>query len=230
MKSIAHVHDSQADAPLGLRDRARIEKFRQIRAAAEKLFNERSYENITTKEVAELAGVGEATLFRYVSNKHELLLLVIGERMDQTIQAIEDVDKRSAKSAKTAASYIGRICAIFEARSKFFLTDPDNVTSYLQYGFKAGSQLGAQSIAQGDRIIELAASILDESREAGLLTAPVDTHAVALNCNGIYIHEILRTSVREFAPDSLWDRIHARLAVQIDPLFINTAPHSEKLY
>ncbi|TDL32293.1 TetR/AcrR family transcriptional regulator [Arthrobacter nitrophenolicus] len=206
-------------APVGLRERARLERYRNIRAAAEQLFNQRGYEHTTTKEVAELAGVGEATLFRYVSNKHELLLLVIGERMDTTIQAIEDADRELAASTSSAQDFKDRIYAIFRKRAEFYALDPENVTSYLHYGFKAGSQLGAQSIAQGDRIIALTSSILDSARDAGHLTAHVDSGIVAQNCNGTYIHEVLRTPARGFRPEDLWDRLHERLRVQIEPLF-----------
>lgn len=206
-------------APVGLREKARLERFRNIRAAAEKLFNERGYEQTTTKEVAELAGVGEATLFRYVSNKNELLLLVIGERMDMALQAIEDADRELAANTSKARDYVERIYAIFRARAKFYATDPENVTSYLHYGFKTGSQLGAQSIAQGDRIIALTAFILDSAREAGHLRAEVDSLVVAQNCNGTYIHEILRTPARGFHPEDLWEKLRERLRVQIEPLF-----------
>lgn len=206
-------------APVGLREKARLERYRNIRAAAEQLFNERGYEHTTTKEVAELAGVGEATLFRYVSNKHELLLLVIGERMDMTLQAIEDADKELAANTSTARDYVERIYAIFRARARFYATDPENVTSYLHYGFKAGSQLGAQSISQGDRVIVLIAAILDDARDAGYLGADVDSLVVAQNCNGTYIHEILRTPARGFRPEDLWEKLRERLRVQIEPLF-----------
>jgi AcrR family transcriptional regulator len=206
-------------APVGLREKARLERYQNIRAAAEQLFNQRGYEQTTTKEVAELAGVGEATLFRYVTNKHELLLLVIGERMDTALQAIEDADEKLAASTATAQDYIERIYAIFRARAQFYATDPENVTSYLHYGFKAGSQLGAQSISQGDRIIALTASILDNAREAGYLITHVDSQIVAQNCNGTYIHEVLRTPARGFRPEDLWEKLHERLRVQIEPLF-----------
>lgn len=206
-------------AHLGLRAKARIERYQNIRAAAEQLFNERGYEHTTTKEVAELAGVGEATLFRYVSNKHELLLLVIGERMDMTLQAIEDADKELAANTSTARDYVERLYAIFRARARFYATDPENVTSYLHHGFKAGSQLGAQCISQGDRVIALIAAILDDARDAGYLSADVDSLVVAQNCNGTYIHEVLRTPARGFRPEDLWEKLRERLRVQIEPLF-----------
>lgn len=206
-------------APVGLREKARLERYQNIRAAAEQLFDERGYEHTTTKEVAELAGVGEATLFRYVSNKHELLLLVIGERMDTTLQAIEDADKELAAKTSTARDYVERIYAIFRERARFYATDPENVTSYLHHGFKAGSQLGAQSISQGDRVIVLIAAILDDARDAGYLNADVDSLVVAQNCNGTYIHEVLRTPARGFRPEDLWEKLRERLRVQIEPLF-----------
>lgn len=219
MDYMALTNEPSKDAELGLRERSRLEKFRRIRAAAEELFSERGYEQTTTKEVAERAGVGEATLFRYVTTKHELLLLVIGESMNQAIDAIEATDRISAPTSRTAFDYISRVYAIFEARAKFFAADPENVTRYLHYGFRAGSQLGAQSIAQGDRIIGLVASILDSAGTNGFFRTDVDSRVVAQNCNGTYIHEILRSPVRQFSPDDFWERLQNRLRVQIEPLF-----------
>lgn len=222
METMALASESADEAHLGLRERSRLERFRRIRAAAEELFNERGYEQTTTKEVAERAGVGEATLFRYVTTKHELLLLVIGESMNQAIDAIEAADQLSAPSSRTAADYIARVYAVFEERAKFFRADPDNVTSYLHYGFRAGTQLGAQSIAQGDRIIGLVSSILDSASSAGFFRPDVESRVVAQNCNATYIHEVLRSPVRQFSPDGFWERLQKRLRVQIEPLFSNS--------
>lgn len=215
-----------AGPPQGLRDKAKIERLRRIRTAAEELFNERGYERTTTKEIAEAAEVGEATLFRYVTSKHELLLLVLGERMDKVIQAIKNEDTKRASTCASPADYVERIYAIFKSRAEFYATDPENVLNYLQYGLTAGSQLGAESIRQGDEIIALTKSVLDQAREAGLLLPSVNTWAVAQNCNGIYIHEVLRTPVRKFGPQAMWDRIHERMAAQIEPLFPGIHPET----
>lgn len=219
METMALTNESPEEAHLGLRARSRLERFRRIRAAAEELFNERGYEQTTTKEVAERAGVGEATLFRYVTTKHELLLLVIGESMNQAIDAIEAADLLRSPNSRTAADYIDRVYAVFETRAKFFAADPDNVTSYLHYGFRAGSQLGAQSIEQGDRIIDLVSSIFDSAASAGFFRPGADSRVVAQNCNGTYIHEVLRSPVRQFSPSDFWERLQQRLRVQIEPLF-----------
>jgi AcrR family transcriptional regulator len=214
----------EGSPPPGLRERARLERFARIRAAAEQLFREKSFDQITTREVARLAGVGEATLFRYVSSKHELLLLVIGEKMDRLIEHMEAADAAPASAAPTLRDgyyYLQRIRAVYSARVDFYLSDPENVTSYLQYGFMAGSRLGAQSVMQGDRVIGLVTSILMEGQTAGVLAKSVAAPAVAQNCHGIYIHEVLRTPVRGFASESLWDRCCARLDAQLLPLVMS---------
>jgi AcrR family transcriptional regulator len=218
------VLDHKESPPTGLRERARLERFAKIRAAAEQLLREKSFDQITTREVAQLAGVGEATLFRYVSSKHELLLLVIGEKMDRLIEHMDAADAASAAAASKPRDgyyYLQRISAVYNARVDFYLSDPENVTSYLQYGFIAGSQLGAQSVMQGDRVIGLVTSILLEGQAAGVLAKSVDAPTVAQNCHGIYIHEVLRTPVREFAPESLWDRCRVRLDAQLLPLVMS---------
>ncbi|WP_181157633.1 TetR/AcrR family transcriptional regulator [Microbacterium sp. MYb62] len=191
----------------------------RIRAAAERLFAEQGYENTTTKQIAEEAEVGEATLFRYVSNKRELLLLMLGDGLDQTLRMIRDEDARRAPSCATPQDFVDRVYAIHQARAEFYLTDPDNVLRYLQFGLTAGSTLGLESIRQGDEVIAITKAVLDTADDAGLLLPGVSTQAAATNCNGIYIHEVLRTPVRDYQPESLWDRMRARLAAQIEPLF-----------
>lgn len=208
----------------GLRDRAKTERMRRIREAAEKLFNGRGYENTTTKEIAEEAEVGEATLFRYVTNKRDLLFLVLGEGLDKAIAAIAVNDAQLAKTSVTPQDYVDRVNAIHQARAAFYAKDPENVLSYLQNGLTAGSRLGVESIRQGDTVIALTQAVLDEARTAGLLVPYVNTHAAAQNCNGIYIHEVLRTPVRHFDPDDLWDRMRVRIAAQIEPLLPGLHP------
>lgn len=208
-----------AEPPQGLRDKAKTERRQRIRVAAEKLFSERGYAQTTTREIAQEAEVGEATLFRYVTNKHELLLMVLGQGLDKMIRAIQDEDARLASSGATPQDYLDRVYAVHRARANFYMTDPENVRTYIQYGLTAGSQLGTESIRQGDEVIAVTKAVLDDADQAGLLLPIADTQAAAENCNGIYIHEVLRTPARQFSPEALWDRMHVRITAQIKPLF-----------
>lgn len=207
------------EARPGLRDRAKAERMRRIRDAAKELFVSNGYEHTTTKQIAEVAEVGEATLFRYVANKRDLLLLVLGEKMDETIAEMVAKDGQLERSTKTAQDFVNRLQTIYQARASFYAKDPENVLSYLQQGLTVGSKLGDESIRQGDQVITLTQKILDQAKEKGHLIQSIDTRIVAQNCNGIYIHEVLRTPVRHFNPVDMATRLHARIAAQIEPLF-----------
>jgi len=63
-------------APLGRRERNKMEKRDRIIAAAGSLFAERGVDEVTTQEIAERADIGTGTLFLYAKTKGELLLMV----------------------------------------------------------------------------------------------------------------------------------------------------------
>lgn len=62
--------------PAGRRERNKQQKLDRITAAARELFAERGVDEVTTQEIADRADIGAGTLFLYVKNKGELLLLV----------------------------------------------------------------------------------------------------------------------------------------------------------
>lgn len=212
---------------LSLRERSKLGKAERIKAAAEQLLSERSIEQITTREVAELAGIGEATLFRYIGSKRELLMMVYGDQMDAILTKIEREDALLASSGSLrrddGEAYCGRIYNIYRARCEFYRRNPDNAALYMREGFQVGSVTGARNIAQGDRSIRMVGAILAEGQSQGALIATVDPYLVAQNCHGIFIHEIDRTPVRGFTPQTIWDRTSARLSVQLSPLIIRAA-------
>lgn len=212
---------------LSLRERSKLGKAERIRAAAEQLLSERSIEKITTREVAELAGIGEATLFRYIGSKRELLMMVYGDQMDAILTKIEREDAVLASSGslkhEDGEAYCNRIYSIYRARCEFYRRNPDNAALYMREGFQVGSVTGARNIAQGDRSIRMVGAILAEGQSHGALIATVDPYLVAQNCHGIFIHEIDRTPVRGFTPQTIWDRTSARLSVQLSPLIIRSA-------
>ena len=206
-------------ANVSLREQSRIEKFERIRAAAEELLAEKSFDEVTMKDVAKRARVGEATLFRYVAVKDELLLLVVGHKMDEVVGHLErhraytDVGR-----SEDGAAHIQRIYKIYDRRAEFYESDPENVGNYLRIGLKPGSDLGALSIAHGDRVIALVRSILVHGQRQGVLTDRVDAQVIAENCNGLYIHEILRSPTRGYGPESFRSRMRRRLEGQLEVL------------
>ncbi|GAF43685.1 hypothetical protein RW1_009_01090 [Rhodococcus wratislaviensis NBRC 100605] len=206
----------------GVRDRAKRNRLIRIRKAAADLLVVKSFHQITTKEVAQLAGVGEATLFRYISGKHDLLTMAYADQMDALLNRIEEDDARQVASTRggplTGQHQVDRIYQVYNTRCDFYLVNPTNAALYLREGFEAGGETAARHIAQGDRTIRLVASILQDGQRARVLTDVVDPFIVAQNCHGTYIHEIDRTPARGFDPATIWDRLVARLAAQLVPL------------
>jgi AcrR family transcriptional regulator len=212
-----------AEGKLTLRERGKLDKRDRIRAAGVELFKQKDFDEVTTKELAERAGVGEATLFRYVNSKLDLLLTIYGDRMEAILHDIEVRDSELARSCRDAREYLDRVYAIYEARAAFYREDPGNAALYLREAFRAGSELGTRAVIQGDRCIRLTAEILRDAQNAGVIYSGVDTKIVGQNCHGIFIHEVDRTPVRGFTPESITTRVLARLAAQLEPLVASTS-------
>lgn len=63
------------EAPVGRRERNKLEKLERITAVARELFAEKGISEVTTNEVALRAEIAAGTLFLYAKTKGELLLL-----------------------------------------------------------------------------------------------------------------------------------------------------------
>jgi AcrR family transcriptional regulator len=211
----------QPSRPLGPRSRAKLLRQQRIADAAARLLLTHSFEEITTRAVAAEAGVGEATLFRHISSKHELLTIVYGDQLDTVLNRIEQEDSRMVGESRgrqaTASFFIERVLRSYRLRCDFYLINPANASLYLREGFKPGTE-SARHLSQGDRTIRLIAQILREGQQAGALLDTVDPVVVAQNCHGTYMHEIDRTPVRGFDPATIWERLEVRLRAQLEPL------------
>ncbi|WP_153101972.1 TetR/AcrR family transcriptional regulator [Paraburkholderia hayleyella] len=70
----------------GARSQQRV---REILQAGREIFGEKGYERATTAEIAQYAGISEATVFSYFRGKRELCARVIHDWYDEIIDAIE---------------------------------------------------------------------------------------------------------------------------------------------
>ncbi|WP_370615435.1 TetR/AcrR family transcriptional regulator [Mumia sp. Pv 4-285] len=206
----------------GPRDLAKRERLDRIRAAATELLLEKDFQSITTRDIARRAGVAEATLFRYIKGKQELLTMVYGDQLDAQLSAVEEEDARlvagRGNAPPTVDSVVERIFHIYRRRCEFYQVAPHNASLYLRQGFEVDRDLSARPVSQGDRTIRLVASILAEGQQTGVIDPSVEAALVAQNLHGTYMHEIDRTPVRGLDPSTLWERLRPRLEVQLLPL------------
>ncbi|MFK7926610.1 MAG: TetR/AcrR family transcriptional regulator [Myxococcota bacterium] len=71
----------------GLRERKKREKLDRIKASAWSLFQELGYEATTTRAICQAAGIGTGTLFSYVEDKSELLVMCFGDQVMPLLDA-----------------------------------------------------------------------------------------------------------------------------------------------
>jgi AcrR family transcriptional regulator len=71
-------------AGLGLRERNKLDKLQRIKSAASALFTSQGFDETTTVEIAERAGVGEGTVFLYAEDKRDLLFQICMDELEQT--------------------------------------------------------------------------------------------------------------------------------------------------
>jgi AcrR family transcriptional regulator len=217
----------------GMRERARLDAHERIRSTATALLAERSLNELTTREIAQRAGVSEATLFRFVESKHALLVLAYGDRVDALLDRIEEADQRTAAAMAEPAGelYCQRVLDAFWLRSELYLESPENGAMYLNAGVGqnvADSPSLRRSIGQVGRLTDLTAGILREGQQAGCLRGEFSADLIAVNCHGTYTDEMQRSIKRGWGTDSFRKRLDERLAVQLFPLAVTQAGQSRE--
>lgn len=97
----------------GLRARQKRDKRERLRAAAWELFTTRGFDETTTREVAERAGIATGTLFLYASDKSDLLFLIFEHRLAETVDgAFRSLPRGSLK--EQLMFLFGRVFAMYE--------------------------------------------------------------------------------------------------------------------
>jgi AcrR family transcriptional regulator len=206
------------DESMPLREYAKREKLARIQDAARHLLSSRTIAEITMRDVARAARVGEATLFRYVGSKEQLLLLVFEGQMERQLAEIEGDPRFSPDDHRTGVELVETICEIFRRRGEMYVGDPANVTDYVRVALVPDNVIGELGVSHGDRTRQIVAALIADGQRRKVLSADWSPAVLADNCAGIYIHEILRSPVRGFPATTFLDRLEQRLRVQLEPL------------
>jgi AcrR family transcriptional regulator len=84
------MQQTEPAASEGLRDRKKRLTRTAIFAAAERLFSERGFENVTVAEIADAANISVKTLFTYVRSKEELVFSDDPNILDALVAAVRN--------------------------------------------------------------------------------------------------------------------------------------------
>lgn len=99
------------------RRREREARRNHLLDAAERVFLERGYDNVTVDDIAAEAEVAKGTLYLYFKNKHDLLLDVLHRRRQSILQAFGEAQA----DAKNGLDLVGRL---IRAQQKSLAGDP----------------------------------------------------------------------------------------------------------
>jgi AcrR family transcriptional regulator len=163
LRSIGRVN-----APRTARERARAELTRDIKDVARRLIERDGAASLSLREVSREMSMGASSLYRYFSNRDELLTALIIDAFDQLGGAAEEAD---AAARRAGADGGARWLAACRAVRRWSVAHPREFA--LIYGSPvAGYTAPADTIGPATRITGVLAAILADALAAGELSAP----------------------------------------------------------
>ncbi len=170
------------------RELNKADKQRRIHRAARELFFSRGYSSVTTQEVAERAGVGTGTLFRYARSKGELLCMVANQDLRMMVESLPDT-----------GDPVDDLVGLCEPLVRALENQPENVAAYHRetlFGEPGPHRNEAQQI-----LLELRGSIAEVlSRHSGGSVAPAQLAGPAQTVFDVIYMTIVRCGV-DRSPD-----------------------------
>ena len=103
--------------PVGLREAGKAERLRRLKEATKSILLEHGYEQATTRDISQAAGVSIGTLFVYAKDKRDLVYLVINDELDP-------VARHAHANVTAGGSPLDAICAFPEALVRLFRREP----------------------------------------------------------------------------------------------------------
>jgi AcrR family transcriptional regulator len=100
----------------GVRERNKLERRQRIVQAAREVFREKGFAAATTREVAELAGVGAGTVFLYARDKRELLIMIVNDEFDA-------LNERAYATIPRTAPIVTQLVHYFSPQLRFWSED-----------------------------------------------------------------------------------------------------------
>ena len=177
MTGLPNYPDAQRSPIRGRRERSMQDKQVRIFTAAAALFTERGFDAVGTQEIAERADVAVGTVFRYVSSKAELLLMVYNRELRDAIDT-------GVRAAAAVADPVESVDALVQAVLASSARNPANVIAYqreLLFGSATDEHRTAGLALVGELEDAIASRLATAARSAGVDGAPVlrDGHRAA---------------------------------------------------
>lgn len=198
-----------------LREKNKEDKLLRIKSAAFDLFLSKGFDDSTTREIAERAGVGMGTVFVYAETKRDLLFLIVNDGLERCIE--ETRERISAEH-----SLLTNILIILQRHYLYFAENPVLSRAALRemYFYQSGKQ--AERFNQTRQSLRhMLMDLIDEALKAKIISSAEPAEIIAQVIFAIY-----QVDLRIWLSDAELDlqRGSDRLRRQIEVVLNGLAP------
>lgn len=188
------MKDNSDSKELGLREQNKRDKLHRIKEASRELFSEKGFENATIRQITKRAGVGIGTIFRYATNKRDLLFLIYNDELDEfPVPTCDDIPGD--------LPLLDQLVMFFGQLYKFFASQPDLAQDLLREAVFYQSGLQADRFWKSrDSAEKELTLLLERARAAKRFKSKEDGQLLTIMLFSIYRTEVRRW-ILEFGPD-----------------------------
>lgn len=173
----------------------------QIIAAAVAVFAEHGYEATTMSMIAQHAGVGQGTLYRYVAGKRELLDLVFDYSIEEVLRATQPA-LLGGEPISRPADLAERVDAALDALDATLDRQPELLALVLVEVQAIDEELKLRILGLEATVAQLVVGLFAEAHDAGFLRPGVDPEVCGLLATKLLLPAGLREVMGPRDPDT----------------------------
>ncbi len=196
----------------GLREQNKQDKLARIKEAARQAFEQKGYDATTTREIAELAHIGTGTLFLYIRDKGELLLLLYAD-------ALQQITDKAFMTLPDDLCLQDALMHLFTPLFHFYQQNPENARAFFkELLFRSGEQSTRHPFGgeQKDFVVARLAQVIRDKQERGELRQDMDPYLAATGFFALYFASITSWSAAFLTLDtSFFDHLRDLFGLQI---------------
>jgi AcrR family transcriptional regulator len=178
---------------------SRADKKKMIMSASEKIFSENGFDESTTIDIAQAAGVAEGTLYEYFNSKEEILFSSMGNHF---------IDHaKSTQKTLTASDPIEKLSRFIKETYFLYLREPFFARNFIAGGIYNENFYHSPAYEDFAAYMDTMDIILDEGKSKGLFRPDINNRIFKNLFIGCFSHIMLRWL--NSTPHTYFDTINA---------------------
>jgi AcrR family transcriptional regulator len=163
----------------------------QVIASALALFCEQGYEATTTSDIARHAGVGQGTIYRYVSSKRDLLDLVFDSAVEEVLAALQPMLLADEPPTRPA-ELIDRIDEAIAGIVETFDRRPELLALVLVEAVAIDEELRLRVLGLEATLARIVTRWCEDAKDAGCIRPAVDPDVFGMMATKMLLPAALR--------------------------------------